>query len=145
MCAWKQNDGIYFNFHNVHEINPNPNLTSEVNIKRQLRERFDNTKIFIVLVSEKTRYLYRFVRWEMEYALSLNLPVIAVNLNGARKQDTERCPPIIRDELAIHVSYNAAIVQYALENWPNNHTECQAKREKGPYYYGDNIYKSLGL
>ena len=56
----------------------------------------------------------------MEQALALDLPIIGVNLNGLRYQDSERCPPIIRDKLAIHISYNPAILQYALENWPND-------------------------
>ena len=67
------------------------------------------------MIGNSTRYLYKFVRWEMEQALALNLPIIGVNLNGLRYQDTERCPPIIRDKLGIHISYNVAILQYALE------------------------------
>ena len=76
-----------------------------------------NTKVFIVLIGQSTQYLYKFVRWEMEQALRLDIPIIAVNLNGKRQKDDNRCPPIIRDELAIHISFNARIVQYALANW----------------------------
>lgn len=145
MCAWKKKEGINFNFYNVHEINPNPNLISERSIKEQLRERFEYTKNFILLIGEKTRYLYKYVRWEIEEALQLELPLIAVNLNGYRKQDLERCPAIIRDELVIHVSFNSAIVQYALEHWPESHQEYKKKGEINPYYYKAEIYKTLGL
>jgi hypothetical protein len=48
MQAWKANEHIDFSFYNVHDINSNSNLTSEVTIKRQLRERFENTKNFLV-------------------------------------------------------------------------------------------------
>lgn len=145
MCAWKQNEGIPFNFHNVHDINPNPNLTSEKNIKQQLRIRFENTKTFILLIGEKTRYLYKYVRWEIEQALELSLPIIAINLNGKRKQDLERCPPIIRNELAIHINYHSKIVQYALEHWPNTHESYKVTGKIEPYYYKDIIYKQLEL
>lgn len=63
-------------------------LPSGESIKRQLRARFANSKDFIVLIGEKTKNLMRFVRWEMEVAMNLGLPIIAVNLNGSRQQDT---------------------------------------------------------
>ena len=47
-------------------------------------KRLKNTKIFVLLVGEKTKYLYKYVKWEIEQALSLNLPIIVVNLNGKR-------------------------------------------------------------
>jgi hypothetical protein len=53
-------------------------------------ERFRNTKVFVLLVDENTRYLYKFVRWEIEQALSREVPIIAVNLNGKRSRDTDR-------------------------------------------------------
>ncbi|MDJ0619737.1 MAG: TIR domain-containing protein [Calothrix sp. MO_192.B10] len=145
MQAWKNNQNIDFNFYNVHDINPNPNLTSEVIIKRQLRERFANTRDFILLVGTQTRYLYKYVRWEIEQALNLDLPIIVVNLNKTRSQDEELCPPIIRDKLAIHISYNPAIVKYALDNWPIEHQQKRRDSEIGSYYYPEKIYKNLGI
>lgn len=145
MCAWKQNDGIDFNFYNAHDINSARDTSTEESIKRQLRERLNNTKVFVVLIGEKTRYLQKFVRWEMEQALSMELPIIGVNLNGLRGQDTERCPPIIREELAIHISFNAAIMQYALEHWPDSHYQYKKEGTTGPYRYKDNVYNQLGL
>ena len=145
MCAWKQHEGIKFNFYNAHDLNTARDDSQEASIKRQLRERMKNTSVFVVLVGENTRYLYRFVRWEMEQALQLELPIIAVNLNGLRKQDTDRCPPIIREELAIHISFNAAILQYALEHWPASHAKYKKEGKSGPYYYKQEVYKRLGL
>lgn len=145
MQAWKQNDNTDFNFFDAHDLNNLLPTSSEDTIKRKLRERLNNAKMFIVLIGEQTRYLYRFVRWEMEIALKLNIPIIAVNLNGKRRLDSARCPPIIREELAIHISFNAAIVQYALENWGKSHKEHQNEDESGPYYYKENVYKELGL
>jgi hypothetical protein len=145
MCAWKQNDGIPFNFYNAHDLNTARDDSQEESIKRQLRERLKNSKIFVVLIGEKTRYLYKFVRWEMEQALKLELPIIAVNLNGLRQMDPDRCPPIIRNELAIHISFNAKIMQYALENWPETDRRLRRKGEIGPHYYDKSVYGRLGL
>ncbi len=145
MQAWKQNDNTSFNFHDAHDLNNLLPTSSEETIKRKLRERMHNTKMFIVLIGEQTRYLYRFVRWEMELALNLGIPIIAVNLNMKRSKDNDRCPPIIRDELAIHVSFNAAIIQYALEHWEQRHYELKKQGETGSYYYKNTVYEGLGL
>ena len=45
----------------------------------------------------------------------MNLPIIGVNLNGKRSQDSDRCPPVIRDELVVYIDFKAAILQHALE------------------------------
>ena len=145
MQAWKQNDNTDFNFYNAHDLNTARDSSQEESIKRQLRIRFQNTKTFVILIGESTRYLYKFVRWEMEQALALDLPIIGVNLNGLRYQDSEKCPPIIRDELAIYISYNAAILQYALETWPMKHSSLKLQGKSGPYYYKQSHYQALGL
>ena len=145
MKAWKRNDGFLFNFFDAHDLNTARDTSLTESIRRQLRQRLSNSKILVVLIGEKTRYLYKFVRWEMEQALDMNLPIVGVNLNGLRQQDSSRCPPIIRDELAIHVSFNAAIVQYALENWPENHDSLRKQGTSGPHYYRAEIYNRLGL
>ena len=38
-----------------------------------MRERFINTKIFVLLVGEHTRYLYKYVRWEIQEAIKRGL------------------------------------------------------------------------
>ncbi len=145
MTAWKQNDNQPFNFFNAHDINSARDTSTEESIKAQLSERLRNSKTFILLIGEKTRYLYRFVRWEIEQAISREMPIIAVNLNGKRDLDKERCPPILVDKLAIHVSFNAAIIQLALENWPSKDTSYRDEGNIRPYYYEESVYKTLGL
>ena len=145
MQAWHQNDRSQFSFYNAHELNHARDSSQEESIKRQLRERLLNTKVFVVLVGEKTRYLTKFVKWEMEQALSLRLPLIAVNLNGMRQMDQGRCPPTIRDSLCMHISFNPAIVQYALERWPDQHGTERMKGVTGPFYYSADKYRGLGL
>lgn len=145
MCAWKQNDGIEFNFYNAHDLNFARDSSQEESKKRQLKERLRNSSVLIVLIGAQTRYLYKFVRWEMEQAISLGLPIIGVNLNGMRKQDPDRCPPVIRDELAIYVPFGAKIVQYALENWPASHQSYRRQGQTGPYFYRDSVYQQLGI
>jgi hypothetical protein len=145
MTAWKQNDRLPFNFYNAHDLNTARDSSAEESIKAQLAERLRNSKVFVLLVGETTRYLYKFVRWEIEQAIRRQLPIIAVNLNGRRSMDSERCSPLVSGALAIHISFNAAIMQHALEKWPASDSYLRSQGKSGPYYYKDDIYKSLGL
>src|ERR1700759_2968790 len=84
MRGWKANKHIDFNFHDAHDINNITDRASDDTIRRRLRERFSSGKQAIVLIGEQTKHKRRFVRWEMEVALDLGLPIVAVNLNGVR-------------------------------------------------------------
>jgi len=145
MQAWKQSDNIAFNFYDAHDLNTAYDSSQEASIKAQLAERMRNTKVFVLLVGARTRYLQKFVRWEIEQAIKRNLPIIAVNLNSRRSMDADRCPPALRDSLAIHVSFNAAVMQHAPDNWPASHLQCRLKGTTGPHYYQDSVYTGLGL
>jgi hypothetical protein len=83
---------------------------NEAYVKGELRKRMEASGQVMVLIGESTRYLYRYIRWELELALNLGLPIIAVNLNGWRTQDDDFCPPIIRDRCIVHVAYKMAII-----------------------------------
>lgn len=145
MQAWKQNDNSSFDFYDAHDLCSSRDTSSEETIKRSLRERLRNSKTFVVLVGESTKYLYKFVRWEIEQAINLGLPIIVVNLNKKRSMDVDRCPSLLRTTLAIHISFNAKIMQYALENWATSHTKKLTTKETGAFYYNDSVYEHLGL
>ena len=143
--ARKENENIDFDFYNAHDLNNITIRANEETIKSKLRERMKNSKLFILLVWKKTKFLYKYVRWEIEEAIRREIPFIVVNLNGKRSLDTTNCPALARDNLAIHISFNAKIMQYALENWPSSFLEKHKSGDNGSYFYKDNIYKSLGL
>lgn len=145
MQAWRQNDGIAFNFYDAHDLNTARDSSREASIKAQLAERMRNTRVFVLLVGERTRYLQKFVRWEIEQAIKRELPIIAVNLNGRRSMDEDRCPPVLRGELAIHASFNAAMMQHALDNWPAVHHQYRQAKKTGPHYYKESVYSGFGL
>jgi hypothetical protein len=145
MTAWKQNDGMDFSFYNAHDINTARDSSMEESIKAQLAERMRNSKDFILLVGERTRYLTKFVAWEIEQAIRRALPIIVVNLNGRRSMDNERCPSGAQLALAVHISFNAAIMQHALDHWPNTFEEVRRQGRTGPYFYTDETYRKLGL
>jgi len=145
MRGWKENQKIDFNFHDAHDLNTIRDGTLEVTVKKKLRERFASAKQLVVLIGDHTKHLYRFVRWEMEVALELDLPIIAVNLNKKRKYDPELCPPIIRDKYVVHVSFNMMIIKHALDNFPDEYMNRDKTVIGSSRYYSKEVYDKLGL
>jgi len=144
MRGWKANENIDFNFFDTHDLKPLTDRTGEYTVKRRLRKRLRDTKQAIVIVGEKTKNLYRFMRWELETCMNLNIPIIAVNLNGQRRQDGDLCLPIIRDEYMVHIPFKLKIIQYALDNLPSEYHR-RSQSDKGPRLYNDSVYSKLGL
>ena len=144
MTAWNANDGFSMNFHNAHDLNTARDSSQEESIKRQLRERFANSKLLIVLIGDNTRYLTKFVKWELEVALKLALPIVAVNLNNSRIRD-DRCPPTIKDELVVYVPFKHDVIEYAMENWPSEFARLRGEGKAGARHYVQDVYTRLGL
>ncbi|MEO0613692.1 MAG: TIR domain-containing protein [Pseudomonadota bacterium] len=144
MQAWSENKSMDFRFYDAHDLNTARDTSQEASIKAQLRERFANSKLLLVLIGDKTRYLTKFVKWEMEVALHLRLPIIGVNLNGERQQ-SKLCPGAIKGELALHVAYGQHSISHAMANWPAEHDRLSRERRTGPYFYNDSVYTNLGV
>lgn len=145
MQAWKKNDNTSFNFYNAHDLNNLLSWSSEETIKSKLAERMRNTKVFILLVGNNTKYLYKFVRWEIEQAIKRKIPIIVVNLNKKRSKDSDLCPAILNNELSVHISFHQKIIEYAINHWEQSDKNYRNSNEKGDYYYKESVYKELGL
>ena len=145
MQAWKHNDNTSFNFYDAHDLNNLRDGSSEETIKNKLAERLRNTKLFILLVGDNTKFLYKFARWDIEQAINKKLPMIVVNLHGDRSMDNDLCPAIIKDKLAVHVSYNQKIIEHAINNWINSDNKYRKDNKSGAYIYKDIVYNNLGL
>ena len=142
MQAWRQTDSSSFNFYDAHDINTARDSSQEESIKRQLRVRMANSKVFVLLIGTNTKYLRKFVKWEIETAIRLNLPIICVNINGSKVRDN-LCPASLNDKLSIFIPFGKKIMQYTLENWPNSHYNHIKNGESGPYYYNKTVYDRL--
>ena len=114
---WKGNKFIDFDFFDAHDLNNLMPYSLEATIKARLRERLKNTKKFILLLGENTKKLYRYVRWEVEIAISLNIPIIVCNLNGKTQKDINRCLAVLNGITAIHIPFKKDILKYALDNY----------------------------
>lgn len=145
MQAWKKSDHTSFNFYDAHDLNNLMSYSTEETIKAKLRERLQNTKLFILLVGENTKYLYKFVKWEIEQAIKRGIPIIVVNLNGKRSKDSSLCPAVLNNDLVLHVSFKQKLIEKAINEWPALHENFKRKNEIDDYFYKESIYTNLGL
>ncbi len=142
---WKSNAKIDFDFYDAHDLNTARDTSLTESIKNQLRIRFDNSKLFMILVGDNTKCNRKFIPWEIDQALKRKLPIIVVYLNESRQKDDTKCPTSLRDALAIHIPFKASVIQYAFENWSPSHETLDADGKSGAYYYPEKVYKSIGL
>lgn len=148
MRGWQLNERIPFDFRDAHDLD---NMTSRAQdehyVKANLRGRMEQSTAVILLVGESTQYLYKFVRWELELAQNLDLPIIAANLNGLRMMDADRCPALIRSSCVMHVAFKMKIIQFALDEFVKwyRFTATPADKAAGWRYYPDSAYAQLGI
>ncbi|WP_045137377.1 TIR domain-containing protein [Lacticaseibacillus paracasei] len=142
--AWAKNKNVDFEFYNAHDLNTARDSSKEESIKRDLRIRFANSKLFILLIGEHTKNLTKFVKWEIEMAIKLQLPIIAVNLNDSKTPDKFE-PSSLKNQLAIFIPYKLKIINYAINNWPARDHEHRKNNEIENYHYIDSVYKKLEL
>src|SRR5580698_3053580 len=92
MKGWDKNTNVDFDFSDAHDLDEmTSRAANETYVKARLKERMANASVVILIVGEKTKNLYKFVRWEIDRALESQLPIIVVNLNGAKSVDKELC------------------------------------------------------
>jgi hypothetical protein len=145
MKGWNALETIDFDFEDAHDVYTMTNrATDEQYIKANLRKRFQNASQVVLLIGEHTKNLYKYVRWEIDIALDLDLPIIAVNLGGMREMDSNLCPAIIKDKYVVHIPFKMKIIKYALDNFPAEYKRRQPTN-RGPRIYNDPVYKNLGL
>lgn len=145
MQAWHENEKFDFTFVNAHDLTQARDSSSEETIKRSLKTRLNASDVFIVLIGNSTQNLYKFVRWEIEVAINMGIPIIAVNLDKKREINRVLCPPILREELVIHVPFGHKIIDYAIKNWPSAYKSHLSQGHSGPYNYVQSVYDNLGL
>jgi hypothetical protein len=139
MNGWKANKNIDFDYQDAHDLD---NMTSraqgEQYVKSKLRERMNKSSAVVVLVGEKTKNLYKYVRWELELALELGLPIIVANLNKKNGQDSDLCPALLRDRACtVHIPYTLEALTHAMKNFPGEYAgySREQKAEKSNRYY----------
>lgn len=148
MKAWRKNQNIEFSFHDAHDLNTALDTSQPDTIRRRLRERLANTKQVVLLVGDKTRAVAanpgRFLFYEVETIDRLDLPVVFVNLNQSRVVQSGRLPAKLASRYSVSVSYQPAIIRYALDEFVAEYP-MRSKTTPEPHHYRPTVYTQLGL
>jgi hypothetical protein len=147
MKGWNANEKVDFDFRDAHDIDTmTASAQNEQYIKSKLRPRMKSSSAVVVLVGEITKWLYKYVRWELELALELGLPIVAASLAGKKQIDPKLMPPILRDKCIVQVPFKMKAIKYALDNWPMLYRSFSPSQiVEGPRHYTEQVYSSLGL
>lgn len=115
-----------------------------LNYMTSINEKIRNASVFMILIGENTRELNNAMLIEVNQALAIKLPIIAVNINGLRYMDVNNCPSILRDKHVLHIAMNAKIIEKALEIWPD-FSRSHQEDNLGPRYFKDQVYTDNGV
>ncbi len=142
---WKQSDGSSFDMIDGYDIYQSIDKVDDETLKAKLQERMNQAKVCVLLIGEFTKSYRKFTRWQVEYAINSQMPIIAMNVNGIRSVDFDRAPTSIKKNLSLHISYQEAILELALKNWPQSHQKYLEKEKKYNIRYDNSVYDALGL
>jgi hypothetical protein len=119
-------------------------------IKRNLRERLKNAKQIVLLGSSDCRKKgsdgESFLAHEIEVLMEFGLPVVVANLDGDRTVDRNFIPKPLLDAnyYTISVSFQPAIIQYALDEYADNFASNR-RTKSGPHQYTAKVYTDLDI
>lgn len=148
MEAWRDNKHIDFDFYDAHDLYISRDTSRPETIKRNLRERMKNAKQIVLLGSAAARRKggdgQSFLAHEVDVAIEFDLPVVVANLDGDRTVDRTFIPEPFLDEdyYTLSVSFQAAIIQYALDDYA---PRFSSNGKIGPRQYKPHVYEQLGL
>lgn len=142
---WKKNNGEPFDFYDSIDLFKSIDKVPDEVLKTQIRERMDLGGVCVVLIHKTTKSFRRLIKWQVEHAVNSGMPVICINVNGIRSVDYDRIPTFLKKNLAIHIAFQAPILEYAINHWPNSHNEKIHKEDKKSYKYSEDVYNELGL
>lgn len=141
--AWLASDTQEFVHHTLNDTVSTSQRIAD-SISNALKEKIVSTFCVIVLVGEHTVSLSRQMKIEIEKSIELNKPIIVANLNGKRSIDKDLCPALLQPQMAVHLSFNAKIIQKALDTWPTYY-EQNKNNGSGAYFFMPDVYENLGL
>lgn len=152
MEAWRENERIDFSFFDAHDLYISRDTSQPTTIKRNLRERMKYAKQIVLLGSRHAKKKggdgESFLAHEVALALEFDLPVVIANLDGDRSVDKNFIPTPLLDPYTISVSFQPAIIKFALDDYApafRENPKSGPKSKSGPYYYEADVYKRLGL
>lgn len=151
--AWHQDDGVEFRFVNSHDKVAAVKDSSKADtIKRSLRERLDNSKNILLIVTKITKLDTDFLPYEINYAAGkCRIPIIAAypDFNVIREPArlSSLWPAALNNHIqnstasVIHVPFNRNVIADAIGQF----SHLNLPKGGGFGTYSDAAYRSFGI
>ena len=127
---WSNNNEIDFSLNNAHDLKQARDTSLPESIKRSLRDRIQVSKIMLLIGGEETHHHTKFVKYEVEYAQSLGMPIILAVIDGGVLPNSwfTKYP-------AIQVPFKLERINFAIANWPEKSKGHVRKGDVGIWHY----------
>lgn len=144
MKEFKDSNNESFDLINCYDFKSKFDKVSDEILKVEIHKRMSEAQVIVVFVSKTTKSMRRFIKWQVDYAVNNNFPIIAMNLNQIKSVDFDLIPTVLkRSTLSVHIPFNEKIFELALENWPKTHKSLFMKEKKGTFRYPLSVYESI--
>lgn len=127
---WSNNDKIDFTLNNAHDLKQARDSSLQDSIKRSLRERIQSSKVMILIVGKETHHHIKFVKYEVEYAKSLNIPIILAVIDGGVLPKSW-----FTDYPVIEVPFKLEKINLAMNSWPIKFPKHKKNGDVGIWRY----------
>lgn len=150
---WHQNDDIDFKFVNSHEKASSVRDTSlKATLRSSLLDRLRNSKNFVLIIGETTKYDTDWVPFEISQAIDrYQLPIIAVYTGGyefitAPAQLSHLWPASLVSRInngwakVVHIPFKQVVIDRAIREYDLNNMP-----QWSDTYYLPSTYRSMGI
>ena len=140
---FRQEDGSKFNFYDGAEFAKLLDLEADDSLKAKIQANMNDADIVLVMLSKTLKSMRRFSKWQVEYAINAEKPIIVLNNTLLRAIDNDITPTILKNHLCLYIPYEEKALNLACLNWPKSFKEHLENNDKSPYRYDYDVYKEL--
>ncbi len=114
-------------------------------LKLKIQKNLERADVIVILLTKTLKSMRRFSKWQVEHAIRIGKPIIAVNPNRIRSVDYDVCPTILKTHLSLHIPYDPLAFSVAVRNWPESHYKHMEneKEQRKIYKYAESVYKQI--
>jgi len=143
MKEFKQSEGSEFNLFDGTKYLKSLDKVSDDELKAAMYENMDSADVVVILLSKNVKSMRKFIKWQIEHAVSEKKPLLSMNCNHLRSLDYDVTPTILKNKLSLFLPFDEKALELALANWPASFEEHVKNGENSPVRYDMNVYYEL--
>lgn len=143
METWKNSEGESFNLVNSYETYKLLDKEQDEKIKELINLKIEGSSLATIILGQGIKSMRKLVKWQIEAAITLNIPLVVMNLNRIQSVDYDRVPSALKNVLALHTIFDPTMLEVSLHDWVIKFRDFKNNDKKGPYKYSLKTYELL--